>query len=83
MKEQTRPKTKREYLARSISDALGDHARESLYLQYLKKYPLATVFRAFAEAKSYPAEKIKKSRAAVFFYLIKRYTHDKKQNTGS
>lgn len=83
MEAQARPQSKREYFARTISRELGDPDRESLYLQYCKKYPLAVVYRAFAEAKSYPPEKIKKNRPAIFFYLIKRYSNERTQNLGN
>lgn len=83
MQLQDRPLTKREYLARTIAQSLNDPDRISLYLQYCKKYPLALIFRALAEAKSFPQEKIKKSRAALFFYLIKKYAHEQKQNPGN
>lgn len=70
------PKTKREYLALMIAKAFHDEAQVTLYLQYCQKYPLAIVYRAFAEAKAVPEAEVRKSRAAIFFYLIKRYTHD-------
>lgn len=83
MEEQTHPQTKREYLAQSIAHTFGDSDREHLYLQSCKKYSLSLVYRAFAEAKSYPPERIRKSRAALFFYLLKQYSHDRKQNIGN
>ncbi len=70
------PQNKREALAVMIATAFHDEAQVTLYLQYCRKYPLQSVYRAFAEAQSVPLAQVKKSRAAIFFYLIKRYTHD-------
>ncbi|HZS04840.1 MAG TPA: hypothetical protein VFD58_08390 [Blastocatellia bacterium] len=74
------PNNKREYFARMIADAFGDRAQLSLYVNYCRKYPLSLIYRAFAEAQSVPEASIRKSRAAIFFFLINRYTHEQKQN---
>jgi hypothetical protein len=68
-------KTKREYLAFTIAETFNDVGQIKLYTNYCKKYPLILIQRAFAEAKSFPEERIKKSRAAIFFYLLKTYAH--------
>lgn len=75
-------KTKREYLAYMIAETFNDVDQIKLYTNYCKKYPLMLIQRAFAEAKSFPEERIKKSRAAIFFYLIKTYVHQTNQDTG-
>lgn len=74
------PQTKRELCAQTIAQAFNDEQHLSHYLQCCKKYPLALVYRAYAEARSLPPEQIKKSRAALFFYLIKKYSYERKQN---
>jgi len=74
--------TKREDLAYVIAESFNDRDQIKLYLTYCKKYPLNTIYRAFSEAKNYPEEKIKKSRAAIFFYLLKTYAHRSNQNIG-
>lgn len=76
------PATKREHLAYMIAEAFDDLGHTSLYLNYCKKYPLTVIYRAFAEAKSFPQERIKKSRAAIFFYLVKTYAHKSDQDSG-
>jgi hypothetical protein len=68
------PKTKRDYFARMIAQAFNDEAQLRLYEIYCKKYPMRLIQRAFAEAKSFPQERIKKSRAAIFFYLIEDWS---------
>lgn len=70
-----KPKTKREHIAFMIAKAFNELEQVKLYTNYCKKYPLSTVYRAFSEAKSFPEERIKKSRKAIFFYLVKRYAH--------
>lgn len=83
MQPNTRLPNKREYVARTIAQSLNDPDRLHLYLQYCKKYPLTLIFRALSEAKSFPQENIKKSRAALFFYLIKKYAHERNKNLGN
>lgn len=78
MSELSKPTTKRELLAHTIADALGDSEQVNLYLQYCKKYPMSMVLRAYGEARSVPLEHIRKARAALFFYLIKRYDDERK-----
>jgi hypothetical protein len=73
--ENFKPNTKREHLAFMIADAFNDLGQIKLYVNYCKKHPLNIVYRAFSEAKNFPEERIKKSRAAIFFYLLKIYAH--------
>lgn len=70
------PHSKREYLALMMAQAFHDEAQVRLYLQACQKYSLQIVYRAFAEAKSVPDAQVRKSRAAIFFYLLKRYSYD-------
>ena len=82
VENQSRP-TKREHLAFMIADAFNDLGQIKLYVNYCKKHPLTLIHRAFAEAKSYPEARIKKSRAAIFFYLLKTYAHKIDKNPGN
>jgi len=66
-----------------IADAFNDLAQIKLYVIYCKKYPRETIQRAFAEAKAYPEARIKKSRAAIFSYLLKTYAHQSHENSGN
>lgn len=79
--EKSPHQSKRELFAHTIAQELDDPEHVSLYRQYCKKYPLAIIYRAYAEAKSIPPEQIRKSRAAIFFYLIKKYAHERKHNS--
>ena len=80
--EKMRPQSKREHFAHTIAQEFNDSGQVRLYLQYCRKYPLSLVYRAYAEARSVPPERVRKSRAAIFFYLVKRYAHERKQDTG-
>jgi hypothetical protein len=71
-----RPKTKSEHLAVMIAAAFNDEEKIGLYVVYCKKHSHEVIQRAFAEAQNFPEEKIKKSRVALFFYLLKRYAHE-------
>jgi len=68
-------KTKREHLAFMIADTFNDLGRINLYITYCKKYSPEVIHKAFSEAKNFPEERIKKSRVAIFFYLLKTYAH--------
>lgn len=74
------PQSKREHFAHTMAQTFNDSERVNLYLNCCKRYPLSLVYRAYAEAKSIPLDQVRKSRAAIFFYLIKKYSHDRRQN---
>lgn len=70
-----RPKSKEELLAWDIAQALDDKENLGLYISYCRKYPGHIIWRAFGETKEFSADKIKKSRGALFTYLVKKYSH--------
>lgn len=72
---------RQETLARAIAEAFDDEGKLSLYATYCRKYPLPLIYRAFSEARSVPREKIRKSRAAIFFYLVKLYDNQTRHNS--
>jgi hypothetical protein len=78
-----RPKTREELLALDIAEALDDYNGLPLYLFYAKKYPEHLLRRVLGEVKEIPAEKIKKSRGALFNHLIKRYVQKANHNFGN
>ena len=71
------PKTKKEFLAIKIAKELGDIKNLALYLSYCKKYPENLIIRAFQKVNEIPISKIKKSRGALFNYLIQKYAREK------
>ena len=75
--------TKREHLAFMIAETFNDLGQIKLYVTYCKKHSRVIIERAFAEAKAYPEARIKKSRAAIFFYLLKTYAHQSHENSGN
>ncbi len=73
--------SKRELLAQTIAQEFNDLDHLTVYRRCLKKYSCDIVYRAYAETKAIPAEQIRKSRQALFFYLTRKYTHERNQNT--
>ncbi len=62
-----------ESLAREIAESLGDAESLSLYRMYTETVSEELLRRALSEALSVPEEKIKKSRGALFTYLVRKY----------
>ena len=69
-KEASFPSTREELLASDITKALNDSANMALYLSYARKYPESYLRQILSEVKQTPAHKIKKSRGALFMYLV-------------
>ena len=65
--------SKRTLLAHDIAEALGDHEHLADYLSHTERYTEAFLRRVLAETKLTPDRKIRKSRAALFNYLINHY----------
>ncbi len=68
-----RPATKEELLALDISEDLDDHRNVKKYLSFARKFPESILREFLSQVKQTPSEKIKKSRAALFAYLVKQY----------
>lgn len=66
-------KTPQQQLAQDIALILGDTQNLLLYEAYTRKYPEPWLRLLLAEVRSVPEHRIKKSRAAFFHFLIKRY----------
>lgn len=69
-------------LARQIAESFQDLNCLRSYIVCCQKYPPAIVERAYQDARSFPQARIKKSRAAIFFYLVKHYAHQAPYNSG-
>ena len=63
-------------LAMDIASALGDHKNLALYISYSRRYPVWLLRKVLGEVKEIPAEKIKKSRGALFNYLVQKYAKE-------
>ena len=68
-----------ERLARELASTLDDEAHLSLYRKYARTLPRDILEKILTDALAVPAEKIKKSRGALFTYLAQKYVH-KRQN---
>lgn len=74
------PQRKENPLARQIAETFQDLNCLHSYIVCCRKYSPAIVMKAYQDAKSFPQARIKKSRAALFFYLVKHYAHQAPDN---
>lgn len=65
--------TKEELLARDLAAGLDDEANLRFYLSVCRKYPEEFLRKTYGQVKEIPLHKIKKSRGALFNYLIQKY----------
>jgi DNA-binding IscR family transcriptional regulator len=68
-----RPLTKKELLASDIAETLGDERDDHNYLSLVHRYPESVLREALSQVKQTPPERIRKSRAALFIYLVSRH----------
>lgn len=71
-----KPESREELLALDLVESLEDPEGLPLYLSYAKKYPEWLLRQVLGEALEIPSDRIKKSRGAVFNYLVKKYTKE-------
>ena len=65
--------SRQELLAHDLAEALNDQAHYTIYLSYAKQYSESFLRRVLAETKMTPDRKIRKSRSALFNYLVYHY----------
>ena len=75
-----KPKSREELLALDLAKALKDRKGLPLYLSYSKRYPESFLRKVLGEVKEIPDRKIKKSRGALFNYLIQKYVQKASKN---
>ena len=68
--------TKKELLASDLARDLNDQKSFPYFLSIAKKYSEPLLRKLLGEVKEIPSEKIKKSRAALFNYLLKQYAKE-------
>ena len=68
-----KPQSKEELLALDLARALDDLPNLACYISLTKKYPEYLIRRTLAVVKAVPQVKIRKSRGALFNYLIKKH----------
>lgn len=66
-----------------IAEALGDQSNIELYALIARTIPSITIQRALDETLAVPAERIRKSRAALFIHLIRKYAKPQAENTSN
>lgn len=76
----TAKQSKSTELAMDIATALADHKNLALYISYSRRYPIWLLRKVLDEVKEIPSEKIKKSRGALFNYLVQKYAKEDSQN---
>lgn len=67
--------TERVFTVRKLQRALGDKLNVEAFEAALKLYPDEAIRKALAGALAPPEDQIRRSRTALFLYLLKRYTH--------
>ena len=70
------PRTKADSLALDIAEEFNDQARLPLYREVCSAHDGQLVYRAFRAALATPLSQIKKSRKALFLYLIRKYEYE-------
>jgi hypothetical protein len=71
--------TKDELLARGLAEGLDDTDNLGFYITAVRKYPAEILRGVYEHVKGIPDNKIKKSKGALFNYLIQKY--DKKNRS--
>ncbi|MHB9010658.1 MAG: helix-turn-helix domain-containing protein [Ignavibacteriaceae bacterium] len=68
-------KSQEQLLASDIARALDDQTHLATYTDYARTYPEAFLRNILSEVNRTPRHKIKKSRSALFKYLVHYYAH--------
>ena len=60
-------------LARSIAEEFDDGKNIAVYREQCRRFPADVIRRACDEALAVPPEQVKRSRLALFLYLVKKH----------
>lgn len=71
-----------ERLAFQVAEGLGDVKNLRLYKSYCRRYPTEIILTAYVRAREVSPDKIKKSRGALFNFLVQKYGGKNKNNSG-
>lgn len=71
-------KTKNDLLALDIARSFHDEAHLPMYRHFCVSMDESVIRRAFSEAMQTPEENIKRSRPALFIYLLRKYAYPTK-----
>lgn len=70
-----------QHIAKTLAQSLKDEDNLTLYQHYCETYPLKIIEKAFDKAQNTPVKKIKKNRAAIFFFFINIYAKENGNNS--
>lgn len=70
-------------LANYIANLLNEPTYQAAFESICRLYPQNIIQKALMETKEIPSEKIKKSRGALFLYLVKKYAQQEKSPIGN
>ena len=70
------PPRQRFFTVAKLQRALGDKLNLELFETALKDHPDVVIRKALAGALAVPHDQIRRSRTALFVYLLKRYAHE-------
>jgi hypothetical protein len=73
--EPIEPTRRRFFTASRLQRALGDPANLATYEAVLREHPDSSIRQALAGALAVPEAEIRRSRTALFLYLLKRHQH--------
>ena len=69
------PPPDRFFTPAKLARALGDPGNREAFAAAVRDHPDDAIRRALAGALAVPAEKVRKSRTALFLFLLNRYAH--------
>lgn len=74
-------KTRKQALAEEIARAFHDVEGIGLYLDYCRRYPETIIRRAYGEVRELPDSAIRRSRGALFNYLVQKYGKEEEEQS--
>ena len=75
--------TQQQYdFAREMAEALNDTDALSLYISFVQKYKEEFLREILAKVLAMPSHKIRKTRGALFNYLVQQHDYSKKAYPG-
>ena len=77
----SQPRSREEALAMEIAHAFHDMDGIALYVDYCRRYPEPIIRRAYGEVKELPDSAIRRSRGALFNYLVQKYAKGEDEET--
>lgn len=78
---QFNPKTRADSLALEIARDFNDEVRLPLYRQVCSNHDFQLVYRAYRATRATPFSQIRRSRKALFLYLIRKYEYENQHIT--